>query len=286
MTDVRANPEEAALLKREGLDTVAGAFAHAGSEELSKPDLGVRRRIRLRLTDHAGRDVTWYLKRYDPEPWRVRLAKRLTRRRPDSPARREALNIGMLAAAGLPTMRALAMGEELDALGPRRSYLVVSAVPGEALERCFDGFLDRSAGDEAAMEAFNAALVELACKLHSAGLVHRDFYTSHIFLDETPGGPRLYVIDLARVFAPRRRWFRWRVKDLAQLKYSMPARWVRPHWEPFLAAYLARMGVSAAAGRWAAAIERKVVSMRRRQRRRRSRAARANEQDASNRAGD
>ena len=66
-----------ALLKREGLDTVEGAFACSGGELLSKPNLRGRQRVRLRLTDDAGRPVVWYLKRYGPVPWFVRLWRRL-----------------------------------------------------------------------------------------------------------------------------------------------------------------------------------------------------------------
>ncbi len=255
---------EAALLKREGLDTVAGAFAYSGGQRLSKPNLRGRERIRLRLAGPAGQSVQWYLKRYGSEPWPRRLTRRLTGMGRMSPARREFENIRRLAAAGLPTMRAIAMGEESDALGARRSYIIVSAVPGEALERACEGFLQRNRADEQAMGRLNDALVALVGDLHRAGYVHRDLYASHVFLREGPGGPELYLIDLARAFVPRWRRFRWRVKDLAELKYSMPPAWVEDYWERFLAGYL---GPAGDVGKWAAAIDRKVARMRRRQKR-------------------
>jgi len=258
---------EAALLKREGLDTVAGAFAYSGGERLSKPDLCGRERIRLRLDGPAGQPVQWYLKRYGVEPWPKRLRRRLIGTGRTSPARREFENIRHLSAAGLPTMRAIAMGEESDALGPRRSYIIVSAVPGEALERAGEEFLGRNRADQQAMGRFNDALVRLVGDLHRAGYVHRDLYASHVFLREAPGGPELYLIDLARAFRPRWRRFRWRVKDLAELKYSMPPAWVEDHWERFLTGYL---GGAGDVGKWSAAIDRKVARMRRRQRRKAS----------------
>ena len=95
--------------------------------------------------------------------------------------------------------------------------------------------------------------------------MHRDLYTSHVFLDETPAGAELYLIDLARVFAPRWRRFRWRVKDLAQVKYSMPDRWVREHWDDFLAAYLGDT-VDSCRRRYDTAVRRRVERMRRRDR--------------------
>ncbi len=249
------NQADQILLEREGLDTVSGAFAYAGGQELSKPGLGTRQRFRLQLTDEFGKTVEWYLKRYGPIPWLQRLGRR-------SPARREFENIRRLQTAGVPTMHAVAMGEERDALGVRRSYIIVSEVPGDAIERSFEDFLTRHDLDGSAMKRFNDALVNLVVSLHKSGCVHRDLYASHIFLDEAPAGLRLYLIDLARVFAPKWRSFRWRVKDLAQLKYSMPATWVGRCWDDFLRLYLSDIGQ---VNIWSEAIDRRVASMRRRQ---------------------
>ncbi len=255
------NQTEQNLLKREGLDTLDGAFAYTGAEELSKPGLGTRRRFRLQLTDESGKTVQWYMKRYGPIPWRQRLGR-------TSPARREFENIRRLQAGNVPTMKAVTMGEERDALGVRRSYIIVTSVPGEALERCFDDFLTRHDLSGVVMKRFNDALVNLVGSLHSSGLVHRDLYASHIFLDETPTGLKLYLIDLARVFAPKLRTFRWRVKDLAQLKYSMPATWLNRHWDDFLRRYLSGTGDARI---WSEAIDRKVARMRQKQRKKISR---------------
>jgi len=258
-----AAAEQADLLKGLGLDTLEGAFAFARGEELSKDRLGTRRRTRLRLGDGSGSRVQWYLKRYGPDAWPRRLARRLTGRGRAGPAERELEAIRCLCAAGVPTARSLAAGQESDLLGVRRSYIVLDAVPGDALERCFADCLAR--WDAAEVQRFNAALVELVRGLHAAGWVHRDLYASHVFLDEAPDGPRLRLIDLARCFAPRWRRFRWRVKDLAQLGYSMPPAWVEQYWDEFLTGYLAGGGQQ---GRWERAIGRKVATMRRRHRRR------------------
>jgi len=270
---------EKALLKREGLDSLHGVFAYAGGELLSKPNLRARQRLRLRLVDESGRPVVWYLKRYGPEPWPVRLWGWLAGRERHSAARTESENIRRLESAGVATMRMIAMGEEPDLLGVRRSYIVLSAVPGGALERSFTDFLDRAVSHEEAVARFNSALVDLVRKLHSAGYVHRDLYASHIFLDESPDGPELYLIDLARMFAPRWRRYRWRVKDLSELKYSMPAAWVEEHWEGFLTGYLGGRG---AMSRWAASIDRKVAAIRRRERRKQGARRTGREEGAAN----
>jgi tRNA A-37 threonylcarbamoyl transferase component Bud32 len=141
-------------------------------------------------------------------------------------------------------------------------------VPGEALERCFDAYM--AAHDAAAVAGLTGRLAGMVRRFHQAGYVHRDLYASHVFLDASAGRDDLYLIDLARMFRPRVIRRRWCVKDLAQLKYSMPAAWVDAHWQPLLADYLA--GVSDRRRRaWDGLVGRKVESMRRRGDRRRRR---------------
>jgi hypothetical protein len=260
-------PAEQALLEREGLDTLEGAFAYAGGERLDKAGLGRRQRLRLRLRDDEGREVTWYMKRYGRDPLGLRWARTVLGGPPRCPALRELACLADVAEAGVPTMRAVTAGAERDLFGIGRSYVIFAAVPGEALERCLP---DRLPGwSDGQVEPFNEALADLAVGLHGAGLVHRDFYASHIYLSEGGDGPRLYLIDLARVFRPSRRRYRWTVKDLAALKYSMPEEWVKQHWRSFWTTYKRRRfvrnmlhGRSDAA--WLASIEAKVRWMRRR----------------------
>jgi hypothetical protein len=100
--------------------------------------------------------------------------------------------------------------------------------------------------------------------------VHRDLYASHIFADRRGGRTDLYLIDLARVFRPRWRLRRWRVKDLAQLKYSMPQTWTAACWDEFLGQYLRRLSIDADRRQacWQRAIDRKVARMKDRSSRR------------------
>ena len=258
-----------AALRREGLDSVEGAFAYDGGEDLRKPGLGRRRRTRLRVAEPGGRTHVLYLKRYGAQSVGAALRRWVAHGRRRSAGRIEYENIRAARAAGVATMEAVCCGEEPCVLGARRSYLIVTAVPGDALERCFEGFLRRHAGDGAAA-AVTKRLARLVRSLHDAGHVHRDLYASHVFLDEAGGRPRVYLIDLARMFSPRWRRFRWYVKDLAQLKYSMPPGWVAAFWQTFLGEYLPGVGPR---GRRAVgeAVDRKVASIRRRAERRRAR---------------
>jgi len=259
-------------LRAKGLDTIDGAFAYQGGEDLVKTHLGTRRRTRVHVTDAEGRTRPLYLKRYGPERWAARLRRRWTYGRWCSPAAVELANIRAARQAGLPTMQEVLFAEEPVSLSRGgRSFLIVTAVPGDALERSLEGFLARHEADDAAAR-LTRRLADCVRKLHAAGYAHRDLYSSHIFLHEHQGDLELYLIDLARMFSPRWRRFRWRVKDLAQIKHSMPAAWVAGHWEAFLSAYC-KGGDRAAIRRYNRAIDRKAAAIRRHSLRKRRRQA-------------
>jgi len=251
------NSELIELLAGAGLDTVEGAFAYGGGEDLVKPGLVARRRTRIELGGHV-----LYLKRYGPERLGDRWRRFMTYG-PSSPASVEFENIRAAQRCGVATMDAVSFGHETGFAGfsARRSYLVVTSVPGDAIERCGEDFLAAHASDDGARR-LTGKLARLVAALHVAGFVHRDLYASHVFLHDSPDGVSLYLIDLARMFAPRWRKFRWCVKDLAQLKYSMPAAWVQSHWDEFLGTYLDNCGGSAE--RYSPAIDRKAASILRR----------------------
>ncbi len=252
-------------VKLAGLDSVDGAFAYEGGEDLNKPGLGHRRRTRLELSDGQGGEHVLYMKRYGPQSIGEAMRRWLTHGKRRSPARIEFENIRRARQAGVATMREVACDEDRCPLGARRSFVIVTSVPGEAFERCFDAYLRDH--DEAAVAELTSKLARMVRSLHGAGYVHRDFYASHVFLDELAGSGELYLIDLARMFRPRLRKRRWFIKDLAQLKYSMPAAWTVGHWPALLAEYL---GGAAKGERrmWEGLIDMKVESMRRRDQRR------------------
>jgi len=263
MTDAPGDisPGLLAALRREGLDRVDGAFAYGEGQDLAKPGLGVRRRTRLAIDDEDGRTHVLYLKRYGAGSVAAALRRWARHGRAASPARTEFENILAARAAGVPTMRPVYCGEDPCPLGAKRSYLIVTAVPGDALERCFAGYLAEN-GETERVEAVTLGLARLVRTLHDAGYVHRDLYASHVFLDAAADPPALHLIDLARMFRLGMRRRRWYVKDLAQLKYSMPAPWVRRYWEVFLHEYFP--GVSRdAARRFDRLIDGKVAAIRR-----------------------
>ena len=245
-----------ALLAREGLSTVEEAFGHDAGHDMTVANLGHRERWRLDLVDTEGRPHVLYMKRYHREPLKWRVARLWTYGLGRSPARIELDNIHACHAAGVETIEQAVCGQEAG-----RSFLVVSAVAGEALEQCAEAFLADRAETPDQVAAFTDMLCDLVRRFHEHGYVHRDLYTSHVFLSECDGDVRMCLIDLARMFRPRWRKFRWRVKDLAQLKYSMPTEWVDRWWDRFLQRYLGP-GAVASADRYARAIDRKVAFIR------------------------
>jgi heptose I phosphotransferase len=186
-----------------------------------------------------------------------------------SPAETEFRAICALQRAGIPTMQAVCFGHEWGAWGARRSYVIVARVPGEALERCGASLLEALRTRPGSRGDFTRRLAHLVRTFHETGFVHRDLYASHIFVDPSTDPISLHLIDLARAFRPWLRRFRWRVKDLAQLKFSAPEPWVRADWRAFLRLYLGPGGTRSLSG-LDRAVDAKVASIcRRRERKRR-----------------
>ncbi|MHC4913366.1 MAG: lipopolysaccharide kinase InaA family protein, partial [Planctomycetota bacterium] len=68
---------------------------------------------------------------------------------------------------------------------------------------------------------FIARLAAFIKKFHETKYRHRDLYFSHIFY---ANNGEFHLIDLARAFKPRIFTERFRIKDIAQVHYSAPAR--------------------------------------------------------------
>jgi len=279
-THIANVPDDAlrTAIAQAGLDNLDGAFAFREGDELHKPGLGTRRRTRVILRDSAGQERLLFLKRYGPEPFFRRLRWFVCSfgswtSRMKSPARVEFDAVAAVRDAGVPTMETLAFGQGCP-LADGRSFLLVSAVPGESLERRYDDLAEAAPRDDSPLAGRLAdELANLVRTFHAAGLAHRDLYLSHIFLAQQGDAMKLYLIDLARVFRPAAwRRFRWQIKDLAALHYSLPPQWRARHWVTFLSRYLGNATEKQTA-RWMRAIEKKSNTVARRTARRTARRA-------------
>jgi len=119
----------------------------------------------------------------------------------------------------------------------RRTLLVTAAVSG----RSMDAWLV-----EAAANGWLPQLVDCACccvapivrRLHDHGLVYRDLYWNHVFVDDPRGAAGVTFLDVERVLRPWFWWRRWVVKDLAGLLASSPVPVPARAGLRFLRAYL------------------------------------------------
>lgn len=131
--------------------------------------------------------------------------------------------------AGVPIAPVIAAGADNGACGSRSFFMseeLLGFLPA-------DDFAKQRIGTDPRDERrrrFIASLADVARRLHTHNLFHRDFYWCHFFVKEDgPGGPfDIRLIDLQRIFSPRWRLWRWQVKDLGQFVFSAPPGYFGP----------------------------------------------------------
>lgn len=221
---LRVNQAFRPMLEAAGLMTLDAIMAMKGGKTYR---LGAgRSTVRVELNDPAGGKRAVYVKRHTRVPVRTKLRRSLSLNPPISFAKNEARGIVRLADIGIPTMRRVAVGEELAPGGrTERSCIITEGIAGatQADDYCeahFAGATSRE--DLAAKRRLIRRIAGLARRLHAARLSHRDLYLCHILVRPIEDGePVLHLIDLQRL-AHHRRGIgeRWIVKDLAALLFS------------------------------------------------------------------
>ena len=218
--DLRVHPEYQELLARNRLGDFDALLRTPGRNHLRKRGLaGWRERIALTLNCPTGRKQ-FFLKRYSHPPLVQQLSRILSGYHSTSETECHWLREVERLRIGVPV--AVAFGSRRSGPMEVQSLLLTAGLPGESLEKWLPA--QGSNLDRPTKLQLSRKLAELASRLHSAGLVHRDLYLSHIFVEwDGPNCCKLHVLDLQRMIQPRWRARRWVVKDLAALNYSTPA---------------------------------------------------------------
>ena len=131
-------------------------------------------------------------------------------------------NTRLLESRGIsvPTPLAYGLGR---AGGKEISFYLSASVRGVQS----DHYLDRSNLTIESKKVFIERLAAFAKLIHESGFNHRDFYLCHLFANELGDDFEFALIDLQRV-QERSAWrYRWLIKDLTQLLYSVPKSFSR-----------------------------------------------------------
>jgi len=218
-----ADADYAQALRKLGLTGINEVFDFDGGRRLNKAELAKHRsRVQFELADPK---ATVFLKRYDRVPILTQIRNWLHHHRRASTSSFDRLGAGQLAAAGINTPETIAYGEQWAWGFEKCSFIMTRRIQrAESLERKLPDFFyqERLGENLKRRSAFIKGLADFVRRFHETGFRHCDLYFSHIFYGDDG---ELYLIDLQRVFRPWLLRERFRVKDIAQLYYSAPAKY-------------------------------------------------------------
>jgi heptosyltransferase-2 len=217
-------------LGKSGLTSIDAIFSFNAAKNLSKDNLAP---FRSRLRFEINPPDVWrinppstiiFLKRYDQPPVTIQLKNWLSHRGRKSLGFCEFESARELAEENIKTPKVISYGEDWGMIFEKRSFIIIEKIPNaESLEQklppCFNG--PATAKTLKLRRNFLVQLASFIRKFHQTNYRHRDLYFSHIYYDDNGN---FYLIDLARAFKPFLLRERFRIKDIAQLHYSAPAR--------------------------------------------------------------
>jgi len=206
-----------------GLTSIDSVFSFDDATNLTKDNLA-KYRTRLQFEINSP-PTTLFLKRYSSPPLFVQLKNWFNFRKRISCAYCDFQHTKTLATAGIKTPKTICYGQQRGLVFEKRSFCVTEKIPNaQSLERKLPDYFNAPDTVEnlKLRRSFIAQLAEFTKKFHRTDYRHRDLYFSHIFYDSDG---QFHLIDLARAFRPILLAERFRIKDIAQLYYSTPARY-------------------------------------------------------------
>jgi heptose I phosphotransferase len=220
--DFFTDADYAQALCKLGLTGIDKVFDFDRGQSLDKAGLAEHRsRVQFELAEPK---TSVFLKRYDRVPILTQIKNWLHHHRRASTSSFDRSGAEQLADFGINTPETIAWGEQWAGGFENRSFIMTRKIPrAQSLERKLPDFFyeERSGENLNRRNAFVEGLADFVKRFHKTGFRHCDLYFSHIFCGD---GGELYLIDLQRVFRPMLLKERFRVKDIAQLYYSAPAK--------------------------------------------------------------
>ncbi len=215
--DLLFNRDEYPLLQQMGFDSFDAFRSYDGGTLIKK----IRERSVIRIPipkKHGG--GAYFLKRHRAEPYGHRKCYQ---------GRIEFENILAFRRKEIATVLPAVMGERITgSIGNRRVESFIATrdyAPFTPLETLLEKTPEIFA-EQKNKDSLMQAIAALAQKMHWAGFNHKDFNATHILLryadiaSEEP--PALALYDLQRVDQKKIFRFRWIIKSLAEVGYTLP----------------------------------------------------------------
>jgi len=215
------------LMRYLGFNCFESVWRYRGGEAIK--NIKERSVICIRILIH-GKEKYLYLKRHNPEYIGLRrLVMQLFPKWVLSQGRKEFENICDFRKCNLPTVVPLAAGEKFVRFFWVESFLITEDfapfISLEYLLRDHPEFLMGPEG-EYRKRILIKEIALFARRMHQSGFNHRDFNATHILLHYETGSdmPKIALFDLQRVDRKRFLRYRWMIKTLAELNYTMPEK--------------------------------------------------------------
>lgn len=219
------NPDYKNILMDTGLDSFESVWQYNNGEIIK--NIKTRSVIRIEIEHNNGKRY-FYLKKHNKEYLGLgRLFNFFFHRRCLSQGQIEFENIIDFRKCNLATVVPVVAGHRFVNFFWVESFLITEDfspfISLEYLLRDQPDFFSGSKENELKRNLLNKIAV-FAKKMHSAGFNHRDFNATHILLNfkTRQDAPGIALFDLQRVSKRKFFRFRWIIKSLAELNYTLP----------------------------------------------------------------
>ena len=225
------------ILARNGLDTFEGMFEYPGGERIK--DIGGRTVTRIGLTIDGDRRH-FYLKRHHADKlWFRKAGSEFGAGARLSQGMLEFENICRFRQANLSTAVPVAAGQRMVQWPGAQSFILTQDFcPYVSLEKLLEMRPEFFLGVESETRKglLLREIAELARRMHESGFNHRDFNATHILLhyEDESRAPATALFDLQRIDEKKISRYRWIIKSLAELNYSLPETIFGPGDREFL----------------------------------------------------